>query len=216
MSELVYWPERGYGACEAFDPSIYDQDYFNHLVLESKKTCVQANNLARIEFVERHATMPGIVSDVALCSLCDVGVGAMAFLQAMRERHGSLIRGYDEAVIAQTTLRNSDAWHDLVFRECVAATFWDSLEHMTEPGATMLLRNVRRHVFISTPIYETGDAIVTSKHFKKGEHLLYFTERGLIRWMSARCFELVERNRMEEAFGREGIGTYCFERVPPE
>ncbi len=90
-------------------------------------------------------------------------------------------------------------------------TMWDSIEHMKNPR--VILKLCTSMVFISTPIYESAEACLHSKHFKPGEHLWYFTDHGLKRFMAQEGFCLLTQNRMEENVGREGIGTYAFSRV---
>ena len=91
-----------------------------------------------------------------------------------------------------------------------AMTFWDSLEHIVEPG---VLLACTQWAFISTPIYNSAEHCFHSKHYKPGEHLWYFTDWGLKRWMAGQGFALIDSNKMEESVGREDIGTYAFRRL---
>jgi hypothetical protein len=135
----------------------------------------------------------------------DIGIGAGGFCRA------ASCDGHDVGDAAINWLR---IWNrQWKWTEVDAMTFWDSLEHIVYPDPILAL--CRRLCFISMPIYDSVEHCLRSKHFKPGEHVWYFTDRGLIRFMADRGFKLVERNRDEERFGREGIGSYCFERVLP-
>ncbi len=51
--------------------------------------------------------------------------------------------------------------------------------------------------------------------FKPGEHIYYFTRAGLVRWMEAHGFKLLEHNDVEVECGREAIGSFAFVRALP-
>jgi hypothetical protein len=91
-----------------------------------------------------------------------------------------------------------------------AVTFWDSLEHIHDPGP--LLANVRRFVFVSLPVFSGPDDVLRSKHYKREEHCWYFTQRGLRNFMWEFGFQFVAGNNMEQAAGREQIESFVFER----
>ena len=84
------------------------------------------------------------------------------------------------------------------------------LEHLEDP--TKILERVSDWVFISIPIFTGPEDARNSKHYKPGEHIWYFTEKGLILFMKMQGFGFIDSNRMEEDIGREGIGSYVFKR----
>jgi hypothetical protein len=91
-----------------------------------------------------------------------------------------------------------------------AVTLFDVIEHM--PDFVPLLDNVRRWLFISTPIFRGPQHALASKHFRPLEHCWYFSRNGLVRIMRALGFELIEENTEETAIGREDIGSFAFKR----
>ena len=138
-------------------------------------------------------------------SVVDCGIGAGGFCRITNAA------GFDISPTAREWLECNNLWHDLTREPADIVCFWDSLEHMLVPE--LMVGAARKMVLLSLPIFENGDAIPKSKHYKPDEHLWYFTERGLIGWFRLHGFGLVERNRDEERFGREGIGTYVFARA---
>lgn len=209
MAELIYYPQRGYGVLEPDETTrfLYDQSYFEMFAQRSVTLRGDRLNATRVMFVR---DVIGELDDSEV--MIDVGVGSGHYMELAESMLDHLVLGYDVARAPLEYLERRGRWCDLMREKVDVATFWDSLEHCTEQDARRLVSNVREFVFISMPIYESGDAIVRSKHFKPGEHILYFTERGIVRWMHDAGFEMIARNRMEEQCGRDGIGTYAFAR----
>jgi len=90
-------------------------------------------------------------------------------------------------------------------------TFWDTIEHV--PNAREYLAACRDVVCISLPVFDQLEGVEKSKHYKPNEHLYYFTPWGLIGWMAAHGFRLLEYNRNETTAGRENIGAFAFQRI---
>lgn len=191
MSELIWWPHKGYGFQAPNQPHPYDDKYFAHCQAQERTKVGRKLLLSRLDFLGGHGKR-----------VVDVGVGGGSFCELAD------CSGFDINPNAVTWLKSVNRFHDLERNECEIACFWDSLEHILSPE--VLIKNVKREVFISMPIYESAEHVIKSKHYKPNEHLWYFTENGLIRWMNERGFYLVERNRDEERFGREDIGSYRF------
>lgn len=137
-------------------------------------------------------------------AVVDVGIGGGRFVL---EQPNAM--GYDINPHAVAWLQERGAWHDPSLARIGAATFWDSLEHIHDPGP--ILRNVGRFVFTSLPIFTGIGHVRRSKHFKTDEHCWYFTRNGIVCFMSRYGFELVYEDRREE-FCREDIGTFVFRR----
>ena len=66
---------------------------------------------------------------------------------------------------------------------------------------------------MSIPIFEDGEHVLRSKHYRKDEHVWYFTARGLINVFADCGFDLVDMSRIETDIGREDIGSFAFKRV---
>lgn len=64
-------------------------------------------------------------------------------------------------------------------------------------------------------VFGSGDHVLRSKHFRKTEHIWYWTHDGLVSWFAEQGVELAKHNNSESLSGPEDIGTYAFKRVPP-
>ncbi len=203
MSELVWFPDRGYGVLD-HPPIEYGPDYFQIVRRKSESVPGLALNGSRCQLVEKY--WHG--------DILDVGVGSGAFLERWGLERGY---GYDVADEPRAWLGERGILRDPHERRAEdlppVFTCFDSLEHGTENDARALLAKCRQLVFVSVPIFERAEDVLGSRHFKPGEHILYFSEPGLIRFMKESGFLLLERNRMEEAYGREGVGSYAFYRA---
>lgn len=135
--------------------------------------------------------------------LCDIGIGGGAFVQVTD------CKGWDVNPLAMAWLKQEGrVWNQ---QPIGAMTFWDSLEHIPHPRE--LLAKCEKFAFISTPIYESAEACLHSKHCKMPEHLWFFTDKGLTRYMAQSGFTVIAKSHCEESVGREEIGTYAFRRV---
>lgn len=182
---------------EAPNPVPYDLAYWqNYVALDATE---RGHHLTRVraEMVRRWCG-PG--------EIVDIGIGGGAFVREMQ----CLGHDVNEHALQWLDIEKRRWWQD---RDVDTLTFWDSLEHIYDHQP--LLKQCKTYVFVSTPIYRDAEHCVTSKHFKPNEHIWYFTDRGLVRYFADNGFELQERNRDEERFGREGIGSYCFARMLP-
>lgn len=197
--KLVWYPQDGYGILLPTDEYSYSKSYYNNYVKRESSPVGHALIKQRHEFVDRHVPLIGFMNNMV-----DVGVGAGGFSFA------ACCKGYDVCDEAVRMLKRNDKFHDLSSQPIEIACFWDSLEHILSPEP--ILANVSKHVFVSMPIYQSGEHVLTSKHYKPNEHIWYFTEKGLIKWMKNQGWSLVEKHRDEERHGREDIGSFYFTR----
>lgn len=135
--------------------------------------------------------------------LIDVGIGGGGFIKRID------CMGTDINPCAVGWLREHGKLSSLD-EEHDAACFWDSLEHFSSPW--IALRNVKKFVFISMPIYESKEHCLKSKHYKPGEHIWYFTSSGLISFMLSNGFDFLHMNDDETKIGREDIKSFVFKR----
>lgn len=191
---LVWFPEREIGYYPV-SGSPYNGEYFRKYQLYASTEMGKRITNARIELVLKHS------NDTVL----DVGIGSGDFIQT----HGNAY-GYDVNKEAICWLESMQLYRCLYTGLHSSATFWDSLEHIKEPD--LAIKNVKKFVFISIPIFRNYNGILHSKHFRKNEHYWYFTHNGLINWFWENGFECVECNDMEISLGREDIGTFVFRR----
>lgn len=202
--EFVWFPERGWGVREPTEAERFEyrDSYFERFREISALPPGVALNEARCQFVEKYWSG----------AVLDCGVGSGAFI----ERWGThRAKGFDIADAPRKWLEERGLWSNPYLEPVEVLTAWDVLEHLREEPARRLLNNVSTYLFVSTPIYESADHALRSHHMKPGEHLLYFSEPGLRKFVGQCGFALLERNRMEEAYGREGIGTFAFYRATP-
>jgi len=192
---LVWLPALGMGYFPVPKGRPYDKEYFSRYQQMSDTPMGHALTQARIQLVARHYAGP----------LVDVGIGAGQFVEARPDT-----RGYDVNPAGIDWLKQRGRWADLYAGRYPALAFWDALEHIDRPDVAVA--KAEEWVFVSVPIFTGGDAILQSRHFRKTEHLWYWTHAGLIRWFDGQGFDCIEHNTAETELGREGIGSYAFRR----
>lgn len=192
LTDCLLWSDElgmGYHPRPAMD---YTGPYFEKYQALDGTDMGAALTAARVAFVRTHYQG----------QVVDIGIGGGRFVV----EYGAL--GYD--VNQQAIDWLGDRYCDPYQETVEAITCWDSLEHIRDPEA--LLRQVTGCVFVSMPIYQSQSDCLTSKHFKPGEHIWYWTERGLIDWCKRQGFRLMGSSRFESDIGREGIISFAFER----
>jgi hypothetical protein len=189
--KLVWWPELEMGWHPA-TPISYQEDYWEKYVEYDATKMGEALTRFRCDFVRKY--WKG--------DLVDIGIGAGRFVQ---ESGG---KGFDVNKSAIKWLKNNNLWSDPYESPVDCITCWDSLEHIPKPEK--LLAQVKHWVFVSIPIFTTAESVIRSKHYRPGEHIWYFTERGLIQYMAKHGFALKSHSDAEIKIGREDIKSYAF------
>lgn len=175
----------------------YGEEYFDKCRGYEGQEIAERINAGRIEFVLRNFG-PG--------RMLDVGVGSGEFIK--RRPHTF---GIDVNPAAVRWLREAGRLADNL--DCFGAySFWDVLEHVPTPEDYLRHCYLRSFVFLSMPIMPSLDRIRESKHYRPGEHLYYWTERGLVEWMAWHGFALVDASDFETRAGRESIQSFAFRR----
>lgn len=195
---LVWLPELGMGHYPVSkDNRPYDASYFERYRQMADTEMGRELTISRLWLVERHYSGP----------LVDVGIGAGQFVEARPNT-----RGYDVNPQGVAWLNRRGLWADLYGKgnRFPALTFWDSLEHIDRPD--LAVARAEKWVFVSVPIFEGAEHVLRSKHFRKTEHIWYWTHEGLVSWFEEQGFTLVEHNKKESQLGREGIISYAFSR----
>ena len=188
------------GYCRVDMPGLYDGAYFeNYKTRDQSKT---GGDLTR----GRQMFVHSIVPTWAQADMVDVGIGGGRFV-----READCL-GTDINPEAVAWLKSENRYFDLERGHISIATFWDSLEHIHDPRR--LLFNVTDYVFVSTPIYKDMNDCLKSKHYKPGEHVWYWTRRGMERFMLWLGFEMIARSEFEQFAGRESIESFAFKRKP--
>lgn len=192
-SGLVWLPEIGMGRFPVPKDRPYDEDYFSRYQKMADTPMGQALTEARIQMVARHYDGP----------VLDVGIGAGQFVEARPDTSG-----YDVNPAGVHWLMAHGHWKELYSDSYPALTFWDSLEHIDHPE--IAIGCAEQWVFVSVPIFDSAEHILSSRHYRKDEHIWYWTHQGLIRWFAQHGFSCIEHNRAECELGRYGIGSYAF------
>lgn len=149
------------------DLGLYDKSYLRKYErYESSELGKQINEL-RMNFVTQlHESG----------SILDFGCGSGSFVKHCEES-GFIINGFDI---------NPNSTHCNVanlFKNHSMVTFWDSLEHLSDPFTTIRGLNPDR-IVISTPSTDDIEGfpnytIVEWQHYYPGEHVHYYSERSL-------------------------------------
>lgn len=193
---VVWLPERGMGKLRVREAP-YDVSYWDKYVGYAATEMGRKITAARVELVNRYTEQ----------KVVDVGIGCGAFIAARKWTWG-----YDVNPEGVRWLQDNDLWCDPYKSPSWSISLWDVLEHIPDPAA--LLDRVNDFVFVSVPIVPgDGPPPPDWKHLRRDEHIWYWTDAGFVAWMGRHGFDLIEHNRMEEALGREDIGTYVFRRT---
>ncbi|MFN1150323.1 methyltransferase domain-containing protein [Serratia liquefaciens] len=193
---LVFLPELGIGRYPVPAARPYDESYFAKYQQLADTETGRALTQARIQLVERHYT--GLV--------LDVGIGAGQFVDSRPET-----QGFDVNPAGVDWLNARGAYADLYANKWRALTMWDVLEHIDEPE--LAVQQATEFVFVSIPIFTDAGDILRSHHFRKNEHIWYFTDDGIKRWFADQGFGCVEQNTIECQLGRKGVASYAFQRI---
>lgn len=193
LTDCLLWSEELGMGFHPRPPMDYSGPYFEKYQALDATPMGTALTTARVDMVRRH--FDGEV--------LDVGIGGGRFVV---ESSG---KGFDVNEEAVQWLKSRNAYAD-PYKGVAAITCWDSLEHVPDPEA--LVRSVGEWVFVSMPVYKDQTDCLKSKHFKPGEHLHYWSVRGLVGWFAKMNFGCVEINERESELGREGITSFAFRR----
>ena len=193
LSDCLLWSDELGMGYHPRPPMDYTGPYFAKYQALDATDMGAALTKARVDMVRRHYTG----------QVVDIGIGGGRFVteaQAM---------GFDVNPEAVAWL--GERYYNPYTNHAEAVTCWDSLEHIQQPEA--LLDHVGEWLFVSMPIYKDQADCLTSKHYKPGEHVWYWTMPGFIGWCERQGFELMEINRAESELGREGISSFAFRRA---
>jgi SAM-dependent methyltransferase len=139
--------------------------------------------------------------------ILDVGIGNGHFIELCNIA-GLDCEGVDVNPYAVEWLRHNDY---IITRENYEiVTYWDSFEHIPDLDIELKLYNAK-YIIMSIPIFDEATA-ERSKHYRPGEHLHYFTNGGIIKFMETHNYDLVMKSSIESDLGREDIYNYAFKR----
>lgn len=203
---LVWFPELGVGYYPVNPNALpYNEAYFDKYAEMANTPMGAELNRIRCDFVARHY----------IGRVCDVGIGDGAFLKARaNELRGSPLvdTGYDVNPAGVAWLQARRQYRNPTQDRPYALTFWDSFEHIYDPRP-FLGSIAPWWVFMSIPTFTGPEHVLRSKHFRKDEHVWYYTADGLRQIMASFGFICVEQNNEETAAGREDILSFAFKRI---
>ncbi len=172
----------------------YDETYWDKCAGYEGQAIARKINAGRVALVNNYWFGP----------VCDVGIGSGEFIRSRPMTYGT-----DVNPVAQKWLKDNGKQAQ---GEFTAYTFWDVLEHIPRPSVYLDLIPVGGYLFTSIPIFHDLTKIRESKHYRPGEHLYYFTDKGLVTWLALHGFDLLERQSFEIEAGRDSIYSYAFRR----
>lgn len=176
----------------------YDARYLAKCAGYEGSDIAERINAARIAMVDRYAEG---------CAVLDIGVGSGEFV---RRRPNTF--GYDINPAAMAWLKASRRWSE-AFDSFTAFCFWDVLEHVPEPETYFRPMPAGSYVFVSIPVFADLARIRTSRHYRPGEHLYYFTAQGFMDWMAMHGLLCLERRDDETRAGRDSILSFVFRKA---
>ena len=187
-----------YAKCE---PIEYGKDYFNRFAVLGDSDLGRDINAARLSLALQYGE-----NDPAL----DIGIGDGTFITKLGNCKGFDVNPYGINWLRRRGLFFNPYTDDMTTVNLL--TFFDALEHIIDPCAILSRVKYGSRVIVSIPIFTDINHVVSSKHFKPGEHYHYFTHQGLIEYMGTMGYTLLEHNDIETSLGREGIVTFVFKK----
>lgn len=198
---VLTWDEElgmGYLQSNAGD-STYDEGYWNQYMKLRNTDMGKALTKARCELTKKAGARPD--------NTLDIGIGNGQFVDEFG------CNGFDVNPYAVKWLKSikkfSTPEHDYGYEWF---TMWDVIEHIEPEEFVKILKHNHKGIVLSTPIYKSFDDVITSKHFKPNEHILYFTTQGIIMYMEYYGYKCTEMSTIESQLGRHSIGSFIFEK----
>jgi SAM-dependent methyltransferase len=186
----------------------YDNEHWDLLKSYEDQPICKAITKGRIDLVKSYCRYQNIL---------DIGCGTGYFIKKYTEKTSYLAYGFDILQNTITELKKHYLYinpYDYIPAFIKGVCLWDVMEHLPDPMKLLDLIPKNVYTFISMPIYEeiTQEAIIKSKHYRPNEHLHYWSDNGLIEYMSKAGFDCLEKQDFETKAGREDIYTYVFKK----
>lgn len=175
-------------------------DYFDHYKAIQGAEIARRINAGRVAIVNKYAKGSAVL---------DTGIGSGEFIKSRPNTFG---RDVNRKAVAWLKAENKLATDSTQFG---AFTYWDVLEHIDVPNNHFRRMPDGCFLFTCLPIFDDLNRVRESRHYKPGEHLYYWTERGFIDWMAFYRFRLLDRQVFEVDAGRDSILTFAFKRDLP-
>ncbi len=176
---------------------VYGSDYWDKLVSYEGKEIARKINEGRVKLVNDF---------VGGGRVCDVGIGSGEFIKNRPNTYGT-----DVNPIALQWLHARGVWAGRL-DWFAGLTFWDVIEHIETPEDYFSQIPLHGFLFTSIPMFIDLDRIRESRHYRPGEHLQYFTEKGFRDWMALHGFMVLDQRSFETDAGRDSIQSFAFKR----
>jgi hypothetical protein len=185
------------------DPGVNAEgnNYFDHYASMEEGEIGKAIHKGRVDLVNKYA---GSATPVL-----DIGIGSGQFIRSRPQTFGMDVNPKAQKWLKARGLAAAGLDGFKVF------TFWDVLEHVDVPNNYFRQMEQGSFLFTSLPIFADLKDVRRSKHYKPGEHLYYWTEKGFVEWMAEYRFRMLERSTFESDAGRENILSFAFVRDLP-
>ena len=180
----------------------YEFDYFQNFVNLKNTNISKKLNKFRVSLTKKYSKNGKIL---------DIGIGSGEFVENIKKN----IFGFDINPYGISWLKNKNIYLNPYYQDISkisVVTMWDAIEHMTNPCYFLSLLKKNQHVIITMPIYDNFTKINLSKHFKKNEHLYYWTNQSFEWYMNQNGFKLIEISDEENKCGRQGVRTFVFKK----
>lgn len=198
--DLVIYPDLG--IAQQIDPTYrVEVPYFEKCGAYEGQEIARKINAGRVALVDKYVGSDGWI--------LDIGVGSGEFIKNRPQTWG-----YDVDPHAAEWLMRENRWATReMFGFFDAYTMWDVIEHLAEPEEYFERMPHGTHLFACLPIFDDLARIRESRHYRPGEHLIYFSELGFVNWMKGHRFEHLETQDFETTAGRDSILSFAFRKT---
>ena len=183
-------------------PIKYDREYFDHYKNLENTNMGLLISKGRVDLVRKYS------QDLVL----DTGIGCGSFLSMIGEKGF----GFDINEVGVRWLMERKKLLNPFLEKTdhiTCWTFWDVLEHLPDPSVSLNLLKSKDFLFISIPIFNDFSTLKNNKHFKPNEHFYYFSDDGLIEYITKQGFVFMEKDDYEIKLGRQDIYRYVFQKL---
>jgi hypothetical protein len=142
------------------------ENYFDHYAPMEGSGIASKLYAWRVEMVNKRVGPDAVV--------LDTGIGCGEFIKSRPNTFGQDVnpKGIQWLKENRKLREDMESFH--------AFTFWDVLEHVENPSDYFGRMPDGSHVFTSLPVFDDLSDIRSSRHYKPGEHLYYWTKAGFI------------------------------------
>ena len=139
-----------------------------------------------------------LVNSYTKLDVLDIGIDNANFVQSRENTYGYDITNSSPEWLIQRRLYRHP------FKGANSVTFWNTLQKIQDPR--LHLSGAREYVFITCPIYRDVEHVINSEQFSRHEDFWYFTFNGLLTFMDAFGFEVIESKISHD------IGVFVFKK----